>query len=184
MKIINLLPKEKQKELTYRRILRVVIYLILISGFSFALVLLLQFGMKEFLLGQEARLNLSIENLKEQVGKEENAVLKNRIQSLNNLTSDYKTLSSNLPKSSKIIRAFAPLMPSGIKITNMKIDIVRKTVEINGFSQSREQVIKLYDNIAAANKDFPNIDYPLENVAKPLNINFHFTFNFSDSVIQ
>lgn len=184
MKLINLLPKEKQQELRHLRLLSTVMSLIWLTAASFVFVLLFQFGAKAFLQGQASRLAHNIESLKELASKEENTSVKNKVLELNNLVGDYKTLSSSLPKVSKVLRIFAPLVPEGVRITTIRIDPVRKTAEINGSSLTRELVIKLYNNIVAAEKNFPNIDYPLENVAKPFNIDFHFSFNISDEVMR
>lgn len=184
MKLINLLPKEKQQELRYRKLLNTAVSLVWLTAATFVFVLLVQFGAKAFLQGQAGKLAQSIASLKELASKEENTSVKNKILDLNSLIGDYKTLSLSLPRISKVLRVFAPLVPEGIRITSMKIDPVRKTAEINGSSPTRELVIQLYDNILAAGKDFPNIDYPLENVAKPANIDFHFSFNISDEVMK
>lgn len=184
MKLINLLPKEKQQELRYRRVFQTMLSLIWISLASFLVALLSQLGVKVFLQGQQGRLNQSIENLKQQTGKEENAQIKNQVRQLNDLVADYKALSSGLPKFSKALRAFAPLVPENVKITSMRIDAVKMAIDINGFSPSRELVIKLYDNVVADARDFPDIDYPLENVAKPADISFHFSFNVNADLLK
>jgi len=184
MKLINLLPKEKQQELRDHILFQVVLKMIWLMVFTFALVLLAQFGARTYLQGQQRNLTQSIESLKVQVGKEENLIVKNKILELNNLSTDYKTLSASLPKISKVMRSFAPLVPVGVKISSMKIDPVKKIIDINGISPTRELVIQLYDNVVADSKNFPNIDYPLENVARPLDINFHFTFNIGNEVMK
>ena len=184
MKIINLLPKEKQKELALKRLFSTVVVLVWVTAASFILVLLAQVGVKVYLQGQQAALKVAIEDLQAQTGKEENAVIKSKVQQANDLVADYRTLSSQVPKFSKVLRAFTPLVTKGVSITSMKLDAARKAIDINGLSPTRELVIKLYDNIAAKQEDFPNIDYPLENVAKPVDINFHFSFNINPELLR
>ena len=55
---------------------------------------------------------------------------------------------------------------------------------ISGYSPTRELVISLYNSILQDDQDFKNIDYPLENVAKAIDINFHFTFSIQDSLLK
>ncbi|MEK7618485.1 MAG: hypothetical protein AAB410_05065 [Patescibacteria group bacterium] len=184
MKLINLLPKEKQKELGYKRLSKTVISLIWITVASFILVLLAQFGAKAYLQGQEAGLKASIEDLKAQASKEENAQIKAKITQLNDMVADYRAISGNVAKLSKVIRQFAPLIPSGINITSMKIDSGNRVIDITGQSPTRELVIRLYENIVDAKNNFPDIDYPLENVAKPVDIGFHFTFNINPDLLK
>ena len=69
MKLINLLPKEKQQELRYRRLLGTAVSLIWLTAASFVFVLFDQFGTKAFLQGQASKLTHSIESLKEQASK-------------------------------------------------------------------------------------------------------------------
>lgn len=184
MKIINLLPKEKQQELRYRKLFKVVVLLMAFSGVSFAFVLLAQFGVRFYLQQHKTRLQKNIGELQQFTNKEENAKIKQEIGRLNNFIADYETLSASVPKISKAVRAFAPLVPQGVLITSMRIDANRNFVDISGFSPTRELVIELYENILAENKNFPNIDYPLENVAKPTEINFHFTFNIDPELLK
>lgn len=154
------------------------------SAMSFVVVLLVQFGARFYLQQHKASLEKNIRELEQLTAKEENAKIKQEIAKLNNLITDYQSLSSSVPKISKVVRAFAPLVPEGVLITSMRVDANKNFVDISGFSPTRELVIKLYENILAESKNFPNIDYPLENVAKPTEINFHFTFNITPDLLK
>jgi hypothetical protein len=152
--------------------------------FAFVLVLLGQFGVKIILQSKVKKIEANINELQKFSSLEENAKVKNLLTEKNALILDYKTLSQSIPKNSKVIRAFAPLVPEGVSIKQMKISVPNKQIEIYGYALTRELVIKLYDNIVEQKQLFPNIDYPLENVAKPTEINFHFTFNISPELLQ
>ena len=184
MKIINLLPKEKQQELGYNRLLRVLVFVIWLTIASFVLVLFAQFGVKAYLASQKSLVENNIKDLKQQTGKEENAKIKAQIDTLNSVIEDYQSLSAGVPKLSKVVREFAPLVPAGVTVNSMRMDAEKKTVEITGLSPTRELVIELYDNIVADAKNFPGIDYPLENVARPTDIAFHFTFNINPELLK
>ena len=112
MKIINLLPKEKQKELQLRQLFNTVVSLVWVTAASFILVLLVLFGVKAYLQGEQTALKASIEDLKAQAGKEENAVIKSKVQQANDLVADYLSLSSQVPRFSKVVPVFPPLIPA------------------------------------------------------------------------
>jgi hypothetical protein len=184
VKIINLLPKNRQVEFFYGKLFVIVLKLFWIMLFAFILVLLGQFGVKIILQSKVKKIEANISELQKFSSLEDNAKVKNLLTEKNALILDYKTLSQSIPKNSKVIRAFAPLVPEGVSIKQMKISVPNKQIEIYGYALTRELVIKLYDNLVEQKQLFPNIDYPLENVAKPTEINFHFTFNISPELLQ
>ena len=174
MKTINLLPKLRQLELRYIAMLRSVWVVVMLSAASFAAVFLVQAGARLYLHAEAASIEKEIAELQEQVKKEENAKVKAQVKIANDLVSDYKNLADASPKWSK----------EGVRINNFAIDPLKKSVNISGFSATREAVIELYKNILADADNFFGIDYPLENVSKPANINFHFTFFVSNGLLQ
>lgn len=184
MRIINLLPQSRQEELRYEAVYHSLVTIFIFSLMSFALVVLAQFGTKFYLEAKEKSLNTQIEQLKSQVNKQENADVKKKVQVINDLITDYNTLANLSPKWSKVIKAFSILPPEGVKITNFSIDVTRKSIIINGQSPTRELVIQLYNNILNDSANFYNVDYPLENVAKPFDINFHFSFNIQEELLK
>lgn len=184
MKIINLLPKPRQELLRQEATFRSLLSFFWISLFTFALVIAVQAGVKIYLQTQGNAINNSIEILQAQVKKQENSTVKKQITVINNYIADYKNLSTGIPKWSKVLKAFAPLPPRGVVVNSFVIDFNKKSVNINGTAPTRELVIELYNNILQDEKEFYNIDYPLENVAKPKDISFHFTFYIKDEVIK
>lgn len=183
-KIINLLPQPRQQEIRYQNILGAAIQAIIFSLMSFAVVFLAQFGAKLF-LAQQARATASeIQQLTAQVNKEDNEKIKGEIKQINGTISDYLALSAQSPKWSKVLRAFAKLPPEDVRIVNFTVDSATKMVNIVGVSPSRESMIQLYNNIKADENEFYNVDYPLENVIKPENVNFHFSFYIKDQLLK
>lgn len=183
MKLINLLPKTRQEELRYERVLQRFLKIFWFSLSSFIVVIGLQLGAKIYLQGQAVRVSAEIQNLKNQVSKSENEQIKKKITALNNYIADYKNLST-VPKWSKALLAFSALPPEEVAITSLNLDVKTKTVKILGFAPTREKVIEFYNSIKADEKEFTGVDYPLENVAKPTDNNFHFTFFIKDELIQ
>lgn len=184
MKIINLLPKPKQQELRYEAVFHSLLSVLWLSLFSFALVFVVQLATKFYLEHRAATISDQIANLKQQVNKQDNTLVKNKINQINDVVLDFKTLADSSPKWSKLLKAFTPLPPDGIHITSFTVDQKTKNIVINGYSPTRELVIQLYNNILNDSDQFTNIDYPLENVAKATDISFHFSFYVKDSVLQ
>ena len=183
MKIINLLPKTQQTELRYQAMLHRFWGVLGLSLVSFALVFLAQFAAKIY-LQIEAKVYISeIADLQGQVSKQDNTEIKGKIKQINDTVTDYKTLADSSPKLSKAIAAFAELPPPGIKINSISLDAARKVINVNGQGATREAIIQLYNNIHES-KNFYNVDYPLENVVKPSNQTFHFTFYIQDILIK
>ncbi|MDR3642663.1 MAG: hypothetical protein P4L74_03495 [Candidatus Doudnabacteria bacterium] len=181
-KVINLLPKPKQRELHYDSILHSLWKLVIWSCFSFALVFFVQVATKFYLQLEGQVIHDQIQALQQQVGKQQNSDVKVQITTANNLIKDYHALSVASPQWSKIINAFAPLPPSGIKINSFGVNTDTKAITITGLSPTRDLVIKLYNIILADQKDFYGIDYPLENVVSPTDDTFHFTFYVQNSL--
>jgi len=184
MRTINLLPKPRQQEIYYSSLLSGLWTVVILSLFSFALVFLVQFGAKFYLAAEAASVSNQIAQLKIQVDKNDNAAVRQQVQAANNIISDYNTLEQNAPKWSKVIKAFAVLPPPGVQITNFTVDDVNKTVTINGLSQTRDLVIELYNNILHDDKNFYRVDYPLDNLVSPTDVNFHFTFLVRDDLLK
>jgi len=184
MKTINLLPKTRQQELRYEIILYSLWVVVSLSLVSFVLVFLVQFATKFYLQYQDNTIKQQVAQLQSQVNKQQNTEIKAKIEAVNNLVSDYLNLAKSSPHWSKVIKAFAPLPPPGIKISRFSIDPGQKMVAISGLSPTRELVILLYNNILQDTDDFYGIDYPLENVVNPVNVSFHFTFKIQDKLLQ
>lgn len=184
MRLINLLPKPRQEQLHFERILQTLYVVIWLSVASFGLVFLAQVATKIYLGREDNATRAEIEVLKSQLDNKENAQVQKEIKAINDVVGDYKNLAAGSPKWSKVLKAFAPLPPAGIKINSFAVNNSSKVVNITGVSPTRELVIQLYNNINADSEDFSNIDYPLDNLVKETNAAFHFTFNVNDPLLK
>ena len=184
MRVINLLPKEKQQELKYEQVFKGFVKVFWLSVATFILVVLVQLGAKWYLELQITSLKASLSDLQQQVNKQDNSTIKNKITAINNVVGDFATLAAASPKWSNVIAAFSPLPPQGVQINTFVVDPKSSIVNITGFAPTRELVIQLYNNILGDTTDITGIDYPLENIAKPTNINFHFTFGFNPGLLK
>lgn len=184
MKVINLLPKEKQKEFVYRKIFRGLKVLCGIVFASFALVVLLQFGSRLYMEREVNKLRAETDAIRAVSNQEENTELKKQIQFINSQMTDFNTLSTESPKWSPVVRAFVRLVPSDVYVQSFAVEITKRQVNITGFAPKRESVIQLYNNISADSEHFANIDYPLENVSRPTDVQFRFSFTIQEGVLK
>ena len=184
MKTINLLPKSRQQEIHYTSLLSSLWLVVILSLLSFAVVFLAQFAVKIYLDAKSSSLSNQIELAKSQVNKNENADIKKKIEDANNVIADYNNLSDAVPKWSNVLKAFAVIPPSEVKINSLNVDPTTKIVSITGFSPTRELVIQLYNNILQDSNNFYNVDYPFENLMSPVNTHFHFSFHLRDKLLK
>jgi hypothetical protein len=184
MRIINLLPKIRQRELRYEIVLHSLWVIASLSLVSFVLVFLIQFATKFYLEFEDNVIKKQVAELQVQVNKQQNTEIKAKIETVNNLVSDYLNLAGGSPHWSGVIKAFAPLPPQGLQISTFSINSEQKLVNIIGLSPTRDLVIELYNNILKDSDDFYGIDYPLENVVNSSNVSFHFTFKIQDKLLK
>jgi Tfp pilus assembly protein PilN len=184
MKTINLLPKLRQEELRYESILKRVFKVIWMFVFVVFIVFASQLAARIVLQRESGQIVSKIETLKRQVNKESNTQIRAKIKTINDTVADYKNLIDISPKWSKVLEAFALLPPEEVSIESLSVDLPKKSITISGFSPTREKVIELYDIINQDKEHFYNIDYPLQHIVKPTNVNFQFTFYIQDSFLN
>lgn len=183
MRKMNLLPKEKQRELAHERALHSVSVAIAIGILILAVGVLVQIGVGMYLNSKSHSIQSQIDQLKRIANKSENAVLKRQIQTVNAEIGDFNRLLTATPQWSIVLEAFVSDVPAGIRITEFDADLETKQVNISGYSPTRDLVIDLYNNISADKTHFKDINYPLENVTQPTNVRFSFTFTIADGVL-
>jgi|SRR6185503_5151561 len=184
MKFVNLLPKFKQQEIVYETYFHSLIFFIELALVSLALLFVAQFGVRLFLDQQIRQHDRDITALHLIVDKQDNAELKKQITIVNGFVTDFSELDNMTPAWSKVLRAFATHIPDGVSIRALSTDYAKAEIEIRGVAETRDQVIQLHDNIERDTDNFLNIDYPLENISQPTDVNFHFTFSIQESLLK
>ena len=183
MKRINLLPKARQTELAYEQTLYSISVAIAVAIVVLILGVILQFGVFTYLNRKSQASTAEIEQLKRVANKTENATVKEQIKKANSQVSDFNALLAKTPQWSKVLEAFIVNVPKTVKITDFTANSVKNEITISGYSPTRDLVIDLYNNINADKDHFKNINYPLENVTKPTNVKFSFTFLMVDGFL-
>jgi Tfp pilus assembly protein PilN len=184
MKHINLLPKDKQKEIAHEILFRGVVRFWEVAFVTFLLVFAAQFVTWSYLRANEAGLDNKIEQIKKVSNKEENAKLKEKIREINGHITDFKNLIDGSPTWSVAVRRIAMHVPEGVKINTVVADTKTKKLEIRGYSPTRESVLDFYNAVRNDTDHFASINYPLENVAKPVDVSFIFTIELKDVLLK
>lgn len=175
MKQINLLPKSEQKLIHQEKIYASIKTFMFWSFFMYIIVAFALVGGKYYVQYAASNLDADIAQQKAIIGKQDNVNLKKEIDNYNAIVTDYNQLTKNFPTWSKVVKAFADLVPPEIYLTNFSANTKTGKIDIIGVGGTREAVLELRDNILAS-PEFRNIDLPFENLAKAKNVSFHYTF--------
>ncbi len=183
MKRINLLPHNKQQELHYEQLFHSIMVAVVLAAGILLLGILAQLIVWTYLSRSQESAIREIEALKLATDKTENAELKKQIRTVNSQIADFRNLLVQTPQWSTVYNALAAQVPSGVRLNRLEADAKTLKLDIAGYSPTRELVIELYNNINADKVHFKDIDYPLENVAKPRDVQFKFTMYVQDGVL-
>jgi Tfp pilus assembly protein PilN len=183
MRRLNLLPKSKQQELASEKLFYALSVASIIASAIVLIGILTQIGVYLYLKNNLKTVSAQVEDLKRSANKTQNAEIKKKINAVNVTLEDFANLSKKMPQWSKVLHAFVKQIPPGVKITNFTADKDKKEITIIGYSPTRSAVIDLYNNISADKEHFKDINYPLENVAQPTDVQFTFTFYIVDPVL-
>lgn len=184
MKRMNLLPKQRQAELRYERLFHGVTVAAVMATAILLLGVVAQLAVWTYFNQSQGSTIRAIDELKQAIDKTEYSQLKQEIRKVNAQMVDFENLALATPQLSKVLEAFARDVPRDVKIDRLNIDLSTNKVDISGYSPTREAVIDLYNNINNNKVHFKDIDYPLENVAKPTDVQFKFTFYINPEVIN
>lgn len=184
IKQINLLPKEQLKQLRWRTWFYALTRFYGFVALSLLVVILAYVLVSVYLNILDRKLEAESERLRQQVTTEETVELKKQVKAINSRIGDYNTLALAVPRWSVLFDTFAGLVPDGVQIQNFSVDSSKRIVSISGTATTRDAVILLHDNITKDTAHFEGIDYPLENVSKPRNVSFHFTFKVKETVLK
>lgn len=189
---VNLLPqgvkKDFSRHITWRRLLLV--------GASLVIILVFIILIENTLIWQLNYLQSSVEKSQNELFNE-SRTLKKEIRELNqnlsqeinqNLASIEKARQENLPAFS-ILQKLIEIMPDKTNLTGLQAQKIKETkkiqgqkkefeyikVGIRGFAPLRKHVLTIRDRLK---KDplLKQINSPLENLVKPKNIDFYFSF--------
>ena len=182
MKIINLLPPAEQKIIKLERInsyfkrfllLAIIIFILMISGFI---------AWRFYLQSTLSNIDTDIVKAEALISSQDNQKTKAEVERNNDIITDYNTFAAANPNWSPVLEAFAALVPKEVLVTNFSANTKTGKIDISGTGLNRDAVLQLRSNILATSQ-FRNINLPLENLQKPKNTPFNYTFFLAPNVL-
>lgn len=116
------------------------------------------------------------------ISSQDNQKTKAEVEKNNNIVADYNNFTATNPLWSPVLETFAELVPDTVSIVNFSANSKTGKIDISGTGQTRDAVLLLRTNILASNK-FRNINLPLENLQKPTDTPFNYSFFLAPGVL-
>ncbi len=183
MKHINLLPPNKQTDLYYEDLYHSTAVAVALGVLILLTGIVAQVFVSIYLQNKTSKLIEEIQIQKQQTDKTENASQKAQIKLINSQMQDFEKLADQSPQWSKVLIAFSKQVPKSVKVDNFTADAKTGKITISGYSPTRDLVIELYNNLSSDKDHFKDVNYPLENVAKPTDILFNYSFTIQDGIL-
>jgi Tfp pilus assembly protein PilN len=182
MRVINLLPKSEQKALAQENLFTYFKRFVMFSAGSYVLLILILLGWRIYLNSTYSDLDGDIKRSQALIDRQDNDAARKQIQKYNNTSTDYLSLAAASPKWSKVLESFSRMVPSDVLITSINANTKTGKIDIAGVGLTRDAVLALRSNIAASQL-FKNVNLPLENLQKPSNVVFNYSFFVADGVL-
>lgn len=175
MKIINLLPPSEQETLKELRIYRMVRLFVIATFFTYLLMVFALIAGRFYMQNNLSGLDAEISAEQKIISQANNVELQKNIDNTNHIITDYNNLTVSNPHWAEVLTSFAQLVPNGVYVEGFSGNASTGKIDVTGLGITRDEVLQLHDNIAASPL-FRDIDLPLDNLQKPNNTPFHYTF--------
>lgn len=169
----NLLPPQIKNELFEEEVKNLIIVLgslILIFLFSFTLIL---FTINDYISKQIdlEKMVINLEKKNSEVPEIQN--LREKIISINRTLSQLDSFYQDQVKLTEIFNKISDISPSQMYLTNFSYQKETNLVSLSGFSPTQEILLNFKKNL---NKEFSEVNFPLQNWIKSTDIDFQVTF--------
>ncbi len=163
---LNLLPAQIKEEIKLKRLYN------LLKKISF-IVLLLPFVYGGALWSAKTMLVDTLDNLEEHtlIVNRNSQGYNKKVKQINAQIKNIEEIEKNFSFLSCSLKEVANSVPEGIKLTKLNIDKNQKTLKIEGYAETRSQLLKFKDKLQSL-KLIETVDLPLENLLSQKNINF------------
>jgi len=179
---LNLLPPQDQSNITLERITKRISNLFAWILISLLVVLVLLLGTKAYLAAQLSSVSDRVAMQQQIVSQEENKELKNRLDRLNSHLKNLVTFDAYQAEWSAALIEFAKVLPRNVSLDTFLADRTTGQIRITGFAKSRESVLELRENLLDSDY-FTNVNFPLSNLIRPNDVNFHYTFYVEETML-
>ena len=103
--------------------------------------------------------------------------MQSRIDDLNGSLSALKKIQDGKSNLYEVLDKVNAELFKEVKIYSLQIDRNSKLITVSGFSPLRENLVKIRETIDN-NPNYKEVEFPLANLANPININFRFSFTY------
>ena len=183
MRVINLLPSSEQQALRQENLFHSFIRFLIFSAASYIILIAVMLGCSFYLQSTFLGVDADIKSNQAIIDRQDNNAIRQEVQKQNNIIVDYNNLSTASPKWSGVLSEFAKLVPSDVVLTSLAANTKTGKIDVLGVGTTRDAVLKLRSNINDS-KLFKNINLPLENLQKPSNVVFSYTFYLADGALK
>ncbi|MCX6760716.1 MAG: hypothetical protein NTZ84_01235 [Candidatus Nealsonbacteria bacterium] len=182
--MINLLPPENQKEIIQEQNWKMIIILgtlVLIFFICFSLII---FSVKIFVSGKVETQKLLLAEKEKELQASQIKSLESDIEGFNEIIFKLEVFYKNQFKITESLGKISTVFPSETYLNNLSINLqsnrdgVKQAIcNISGFSSSRENLLKLKENMEKE-ESFKDIYFPPANWMKATSVNFTASFKF------
>ncbi len=175
MKVINLLPKDEQKQ-THLEFLfqHLLLFWFIVIG-SLVVFIALIFATKIYLNRKAQATDAEIVKSHDTLNSSDYRSLQDQVLELNASIRELNNFIGQKYYWSKAIIALTNLIPADVQLNQVTLDRETGRIEILGQAESRDSVILLWSSIIKSDY-FRDINFPLANLERAKIANFTFTF--------
>lgn len=174
-KVINLLPKDKQREVKLLQFAHQQTVFWMWAIISIVVFLILTLLAKVYLGQQQAQAQSEVNAQKQILKSSDNEALKQQVEDLNSQIAGIKNLQKDHIYWSKALAELGNLFAGNISLDLLSIDRESGKIQVQGTAGSRDSVLKFWSDIHKT-PTFRDIDFPLANLERATDDSFAFTF--------
>lgn len=177
--MINLLPPQFKTELMREEKWKLVLILGMLFFFFLISFILILFAVKIYIQGQVEFLKILAVSEERFLQEGENKLLFEKISLVNQSLSKLNNFYKNQMNSTSLFEKISETLPPGIYLTDFSWQKEDFKISLSGKAKNREALFEFKNNLENQ-KDFKEINLPLESWRKPRDIDFRATFQIKN----
>ncbi|OGE82792.1 MAG: hypothetical protein A3B10_03875 [Candidatus Doudnabacteria bacterium RIFCSPLOWO2_01_FULL_44_21] len=175
MKVINLLPKNEQKETKLQFFAHSQLSFWIWTIISLTICLILVLAARFYLNSSLTATANEVANKREILKSSDNELLKQQVEGLNRKIAGINNLQKNHVYWSTALAELARLFASDIQLDFIFVDRPTGKIEVQGVAANRDSALKFWADLQTS-LYFKDINFPLSNLERATNGSFTFTF--------
>jgi hypothetical protein len=182
---MNLLPPKEKEILRHEQNKRLTVVLCTVVLISLISMLLVLYSVKFYMLADGSYYKEAVGDAKKKYETPEFLLFKDIILRHNKQLTTANAFYKNEVRSTDAIKALLEVnRPAGLYLTDIQVERQSNNtlkVSIAGLSDTRDQLLAFKSNIEASQK-IKNLQFPVDNLIKPSDVNFHITFEYASPI--